>query len=596
MVYIQRLALILILLGAISLIAQPGSQSYDRAEEQIDLPEPEPDQTIEDSLRVRISEEDIILPAEEEELLAEDIFADIEKADIIAYIDVLWEVDFPDNSLFTLDEYPNVYNIYRLGNDFTGLQNAPLQVRSSGFQLPNTFLQSWHYLGYLSQFYKLEQDGSHINARPLVYEYPVSLSRLHGSLGDYDSRSVQLSFAKGDLFGFDGSSMQFDYRLANGYWVDYANSGSSVKQYLGYRFRDFFISFDLASYQKETGSYELNPAYWHLGNFQIKNSYTQLISQIQHPWLNIGLSSINDRISGATLSDSWRTKSLQLAVDRKFTLPYTQFDLAYEYRDLTQDYTPALAPNQMQYEQKARLKLSHASVLDLDFDAEMFDWQRMQSQTDLSKALGIFRLGVCSRMNLGDHKAITQASSILDGVLMPAVDIYNPWENSVYSALNIGDLGLRLDLGQKKENQQTPERYVSKELLILRASGVYDKRWKDWRLRVNLGWGYQEYDQSLMAAPEFTFSSEQRLYRYLGHDNMIDAGFAVQGHSDYYLANAVNPYLIEASTMLDLFAGLRISKLFDFNVSVKNLLSTSIYGLYPIPLSIHANLRWFFIN
>jgi hypothetical protein len=62
------------------------------------------------------------------------------------------------------------------------------------------------------------------------------------------------------------------------------------------------------------------------------------------------------------------------------------------------------------------------------------------------------------------------------------------------------------------------------------------------------------------------------------------------------LANAVNPYLIEASTVLDVFAGVRISKLFDFNVSVKNLLSTSIYGLYPIPLSIHANVRWFFIN
>jgi hypothetical protein len=77
---------------------------------------------------------------------------------------------------------------------------------------------------------------------------------------------------------------------------------------------------------------------------------------------------------------------------------------------------------------------------------------------------------------------------------------------------------------------------------------------------------------------------------------MLQAGFSLQGHSEYYLTNAVTPYLIEASTALDVFAGLRISKLFDFNVSVKNLLSTSIYGLYPIPLSIHANVRWFFIN
>lgn len=596
MVHIKRLALILFLLGAIYLGAQPVLQGFDLVEEQIDLPQPEPIQATKDSLSALIPEEDIILPEAEEELLPGEIFTDIEKADIIAFIDVLREVDFPDASLFAPAEYPNIYSVYRLGSDFAGFQNAPLQVRSSGFQLPNTFLQSWHYLGYLSQFYQLEPDGSHLNARHLAYEYPVGLSRLQGSLGDYDSRNVQLSFAKGDLFGFDGASMQFDYRLANGYWVDYANSGSSVKQYLSYRFRDFFISFDLASYQKDTGSYELNPAYWHLGNFQVKNKYTQVISQIQHPWLNLSLSSINDRISGVALSENWSSKSLQLAADRSFVLPYTKLDLGYEYRDLTQDYIPAPAYNQMQYDQKAQLSISHASLLDLDFDAELLDWKRLQGQTDLSRSLGILKLGVHSRMNLGDHKAVYEASSILTGALMPAVDIYSPWENSVYTALNLGDLSLRLDFGQKEERQQTPDRYVSKELMILRASGAYDRRWEDWRLKMNLGWSYQEYDQSLMAAPEYTFCSEQRLYHYLSHDNMLSAGFALQGHSDYYLANAVNPYLIEASTIMDVFAGLRISKLFDFNVSVKNLLSTSIYGLYPIPLSIHANVRWFFIN
>ena len=593
MVHIKRLALILLLLSAAYLGADSVSQSFELTEEQIDLPLAEPVPALEDSLDALIPDD----PTDQTvEPVVEEILISVEKADIISYIDILRELDFPDASFFDPDKYPNIPNVYRLGSDFAGLQNSPLQLESSGFQLPNTFLQPWFYLGYLAQFYQFEQDGSRLNAHHLAYEYPVSLSRLQGSLGDYDSRDMQLSFAKGELFGFDGASMQFDYRLANGYWVDYANSGNSVKQYLGYRYRDFLFSFDLASYQKDTGSYELNPAYWHLGNFQVKNKYTQIISHIENPWLNLSLSSINDRISGTSLSEKWSSKSLQIAADRSFALPYTQLDLGYEYRNLTQNYTPAPAYNQMQYEQKAQLLLSHASLLDVDFNAELLDWKRLQSETDLSKKLGIFELGVYNRIHLGDRKAVYKASSIVDGVLMPVVDIFSPWENSVYTAVHWGDLKLRLALGQKKEQQQTPSQDVSQEPMILRTTGQYDRRWNDWRLRMNLGWNYQEYDETMMAAPEYTFYSENRVYRYLSHDNLLTAGFSLQGHSDYYLANAVNPYLIEASTVLDVFAGVRISKLFDFNVSLKNLLSTSIYGLYPIPLSIHANVRWFFIN
>ena len=592
MVYIERLALILLLLSAVYLGAESLSQSFELTEEQIFVPMPEPFPAEEDSLNTGVPDETI---GQTEEITT-DILAGISKADVIAYIDTLREVDFPDAGLFDPNNYPDISFTYRFGSDFAGLQNAPLQIENSGFELPNTFLQPWYYLGYLAQFYQFEQEGSRINAYHLAYGYPVSLSRLEGSLGDYDSRNVQLSFAKGNLFGFKGASMQFDYRLVNGYWVDYANSGNSVKQYLSYRFRDFLFSFHASSYQKETGSYELNPAYWHQGNFQVKNKYTQIISRIQHPWLTLSLSNINDQISGASINEKWSSKSLQLAASRSFVLPYTQLDLGYEYRDLEQNYIPAPAYNQMQYEQKAQFRLSHASLLDLEVSADLLDWKSVQSWSDLSKGLGIFKVGVHNRLILGDREAIYLATSILSDVLMPAVDIYSPWENSVYSSVNLGDLNLRLALGQKKEQQQTMTHDLSRELMILRASGSYDKRWHDWRLKTNLGWGYQEYDESLMSAPEYTFISEQRVYRYLSHDNMLQAGFSLQGHSEYYLTNAVTPYLIEASTALDVFAGLRISKLFDFNVSVKNLLSTSIYGLYPIPLSIHANVRWFFIN
>lgn len=415
-------------------------------------------------------------------------------------------------------------------------------------------------------------------------------------MGDYDSRYAQGSFAKGDLFGLEALSMQFDYRLFNGYWVDFANSGNSVKQYIRYHSQDLILSFDLASYQKEGGSYELNPAYWHLGNFRVKDQFSQLIAQIEHPWLTLSLGSFQDRISSSSFPQSWRTKSLQISAERAFALPFSELNLAYEYRDLSQDYTPANTYNQDRYEHRSSLSFSHSSFMDLQLAAQGLDWKRMNTWASLSKKLSHFRLGAYSRMNHGKRNAVREITSPIDASLIPAVDIFSPQDNALFAALDYAGLQLRLALGLKTERQASALQELSAELMILRLSGSYDKLFGDWRIKMDSGWNYREHDPVLMAAPEFTFFSEQRLYRDLGHDNILEAGFSLQGHSDYYLANAVNPYLIEASTMLDAWAGVRISKLFDFNVTAKNILSTSLYGLYPIPLSFHANLRWFFIN
>jgi hypothetical protein len=378
--------------------------------------------------------------------------------------------------------------------------------------------------------------------------------------------------------------------------VDSANSGNSVKQYIRYRYQDLILSFDLASYQREGGSYELNPAYWHLGNFRVKNQYSQLVAQIDHPWLTLSLGSFKDRISSTSFLQSWRTKSLQISAERAFVLPFSELNLAYEYRDISQDYTPASAYNHDLYEQKSSLSFTHSSFVDLQLAAQGLDWKRMNTWAELSKKLSLFRLGVYSRMNRGQRDAVSEITSPIDASLIPAVDIFSPQENALFAAVEYAGLQLRLALGRKTEQQASALQDLNAELMILRMSGGYDKYFGDWRIKVDSGWNYREHDPALMAAPEFTFFSEQRLYHYLEYDNILEAGFSLQGHSDYYLANAVNPYLIEASTMLDAWAGVRISKLFDFNVTAKNILSTSLHGLYPIPLSFHANLRWFFIN
>ncbi len=599
MVYLQRLALILCLGGLLPLFAQ----TPDDAPGAMQAPEI----TVSDSLELYTEPDslDLDLPEDLEsteygagQQLGEeaDPFADIDREHVIQHIDLLRQVDFPNAVTFDQFSYPNLGNIYRMGFDFAGLQNEPSYLRAHGFELPASYFQSWLYLGYLSQFHQLESDGMSLDARHLAYEYPVSLARLQGSLGDYDSRYAQASFAKGDLFGFEGSAMQFDYKLFNGYWVDSANSGNSFKQYLAYRSGDLLFALDWASYQKEMGSYELDPSYWHLGNFMIKNSYRQVIGTVQHPWLSLSVASLRDRNSSNTFSQTWQTDALMLAAESRHQVLAGEGLLRYEYRDVERNYLSPRGYNRQGYQQLMRLGLMQQSWMNLDLEAELMDWESWRGLADLSRDLGSWRLGLYGRAYQRARDPLLQVTSPVDGGLTSNVDVFSPHEAAIYGQFTRGGLRLSLAWGQKREELDMPGGNYEEDLNLLRLAGAFDESFGAWRLRVDSSWNYQEFGSGPGMSPEYRFVSHQRLIRDMGHDNQVELGFGLQGHSDYLLTNIENSYPIEASTVLDAWGGLRISKLFDFNVTVKNILSTSIYGLYPIPLSIHANLRWFFIN
>ncbi|HRR00825.1 MAG TPA: hypothetical protein P5518_05830, partial [Candidatus Cloacimonas sp.] len=64
----------------------------------------------------------------------------------------------------------------------------------------------------------------------------------------------------------------------------------------------------------------------------------------------------------------------------------------------------------------------------------------------------------------------------------------------------------------------------------------------------------------------------------------------------YYVANALNPYLIESSTMLDAWAGINVGNLFELRTGFKNVLSSSLYGTYPVPVSVYIDVLWLYLN
>jgi len=48
--------------------------------------------------------------------------------------------------------------------------------------------------------------------------------------------------------------------------------------------------------------------------------------------------------------------------------------------------------------------------------------------------------------------------------------------------------------------------------------------------------------------------------------------------------------------VIDIWAGVKIGRRFDFQVTYKNLLDSRIYEAEPLPGSLQASLRWYFLN
>ena len=110
------------------------------------------------------------------------ILAGVSKSDVMDIIEKRRRTSFANPRHFRAFGYPNLSGAYRSSFNMIGLQTDPIYLNVEGFEMPRTLHSTWFYQGQLCQFHDLSQGAMEMNAEPVLYDYPVSLSRLEGSL------------------------------------------------------------------------------------------------------------------------------------------------------------------------------------------------------------------------------------------------------------------------------------------------------------------------------------------------------------------------------------------------------------------------------
>ncbi len=504
------------------------------------------------------------------------------------------------------DQVCSAPDIYRQGYHFIGRNSEEYKLVNNGYERGSTLFGQSLYLGYWQGFNRASQSGDAIDFTSEVYEQPVTLTDIQASLGDYEFKYARGSMKKNYLFGVPGLYYGLDFLVQNGYWTDVISDQTSVKHFLRYASHDFDVRFTYEDYAQNIGMIQLNPVYWQNTIYRIDHLYKQITLDVKSPYLSIGITNISESAKSPKFAHKIKSVDRQIKLSKSIEFGGVTADLAYTKAfvdnnyDLTKNYYDKgfddLISGHLGYE---------SSLFEHDITMESYDFDRNVLGATSAIKTRSGKYGVLGSLNSGIASSFDETPSIYNAVdTLRSVNINTDYSVGGFYQKQLMDavqIGIRGGIKHWINNYPIASNgsfsnlEQSADVPFADLNVELQKTWGDYQVdcRQNIGW--QSYQESLCELPQLRHSTYLNLRRILPYNNAVFAGASLTGHSAYNSQNSSITELQE-SAILDLWAGLQITRMFEFAVSVKNVTDTSIYGIYPLPQSFHATVRWFYLN
>ena len=496
-------------------------------------------------------------------------------------------------------------DLYRASYHAVGLDNALTASERHGFTtLPGIWSRAY-ILQHYDTFYEQSSRGSTLVYGEDDYTQPVMLTDLQAGLGDYEFNFARLGLKKNQLFGFPGLSYRLDFLAQTGLWTGIDHDQTSMRHYLSARLGKFLIETEYANWAVDASSQDLQPLWWKSSNFVIDHKLRQLYAALRNPWLDLSLLSTAERAKAGTVGLDQKNSSLQLKASKTLKVGKHSLSAEYEHLQTDLDYSPRNTSVSRIYDDllKAVYGFSNAD-LNLQLEAELYDFEHLRLEGDSAwNWLG---------MTLGMRGMV----SGLDPEPVSLIDIYNPAlvitpVNQYLNAMASGylsahlspalSIGLNAGLKQYHSPGTGPAWEDRTQLPFADMKAGLETSFGSYRLSAGQSVNWQGQAEpvpggfEIAELPQWRYQTHIQLQRDMRNDNRLFGGLSYLGHSSYFSATQSGQEF-SAAGIMDLWAGVQISKLFELKLSFKNVLDTDIYGVYPVPRSVHATLRWFYLN
>jgi hypothetical protein len=480
--------------------------------------------------------------------------------------------------------------LYRSGFSFTGWDDPGNRNTMNGFERPGSAFSPALYDGLNSEFYQPSATYCGVGFTDVDYPYPIAVSELQTGLGDYEHRLAHGSIRKNGVFGVDGLYLGYEFIAQNGYLAEIGAAQTSMKFDLKLPLWGTQLRMAYTDHASDLAMTELSPEYWQPALFTIDHRLRRSMVQWLNPWLNLALNYESERARSNLFSSNLFTKTVQVKAFRSLTAGPLVSDLKYEHAFKDQNFTRT--DNDYDDLIQAGLNLKGMSLR-----FSLYDFEVARICGSYLQPLGSLSLGVFTRMGLSQPEAIIRVADIYTGIgTLGRIDKQERGRAGLEANWSLDpklEAGLRAGIKRTATTDAGGE--TEADAVFADLKGKADWKRGHWKLAWEpaLAWQYSRED--IAGEPGLLAKSDLILYRDLGYDNALFAGFSVIGHSGY-LSSLPSGIRTDASAVVDLIAGVQISKRFELNVSYKNIGNSSLFGIYPVPASLQASLRWFYLN
>ncbi len=493
--------------------------------------------------------------------------------------------------------YRHRYHYY--GSDLRGSS-----LVRSGFSLPPSWFQRSQQVQNLMIFNASENKGSTLEFKPRLYDQPVSLAVVQAGLGDYDHNYARGTFYKNHFGNISDLFLSFSFLVQDGWWLEQLSGQTSWSVFTKYDTNDYSVSIYYDNIDESISSMTLNPIYWQPVILNVDHRSQSLILNLKTPYADLGVQRQSETLFSSRFVRRYKMEGWQLYASRDWDWDAFWLRLRYERAQVDRNYDPLYDNDNFDDRLDFGFCYRHLPVKP-EISLRLDDFSRLLATGVISYQNDHMKAGLYARFRNKTPSSFDRSRSVyLDGTILNAVNIeqkhaiatYGEWyplpSAKLSSAFGIQKLinNIPASTSPVSANEQ-----IGKNLLFVNLAAVYTYKTGsyEWRTEQILNW--QQPEDILREYQVWRYQSRLNLTRNLQRKNAIFGGLALIGHSSYISANEL-ARIIDNSAIIDLWAGVRITDLFEFTVAFKNVNEGFYYGSYPIPRSIHASVTWFYLN
>ncbi len=499
-------------------------------------------------------------------------------------------------------------SLYSGHGNYFGFDKDLPELRKGKMVLPAGMTSRHVHLGYLSRFHTIDDEEPGLSFITRVYKNPVSLSHLQGSIGEGDNKLMSFGINKGDLFGVRALSLMANYHLQNGEWLERDISSDALRLLLNYEFELGELRYEKVSHKKQLNKLELKTSYWRLTDVpQLENRFSYDHLELLLPYSRMEVFWAKDAISSKSSSLKRKSDLFAIALNGEGKYRYGKFSGRYEYRDLKRNYIAPYDESNPDFVNFFELHVDWDKYLYLDVTQRIYTGEDYMHNLlfNINKKLRRFTLGFENDMLNHDSCPSKSVSHPVNDEVLRAIEFIRDYTRRFYLDYDDDMLSTSVGIGRVEGKEyayygESHSNEVDISTMLMDAELSFARRFGNWEPMASLRWEYYfkfHYTNNRPSNyyPEYRFGLSAGLKWHLGHDNALALGTNLATFTGYHLRNA-DSYYIEPSSIMDIWLNLDISRNFELQLEAKNLLDTNYHGVMPLPMSIHAGLRWYFLN